>query len=57
MQAENARLKKNVDRLQNDPGAIVHEAHEKLHYAKPNEVIITLPTQPRTQAQPAGAGK
>ena len=57
LQSENTQLKKNVYRLQNDPGAIVHEAHEKLHYAKPNEVIITLPSQPKTQTQPAGAGR
>jgi hypothetical protein len=28
-----------------------------LHYAKPNEVIVTLPPEPQTKAQTAGAGK
>jgi len=28
-----------------------------LHYAKPNEVIVTLPPDKPTQARPAGAGK
>jgi hypothetical protein len=32
-------------------------AREKLHYAKPNEVIVTMPAEPQVQAQPTGAGK
>jgi hypothetical protein len=32
-------------------------AREKLHYAKPNEVIVTLPPDPPQQTQPAKAGK
>jgi hypothetical protein len=32
-------------------------AREKLHYAKPNEVIVTLPPEPQGQPQPVGAGK
>jgi cell division protein FtsB len=43
LQQENARLRNHVDRLKSDPGAIEHEAREKLHYAKPGEVIYTLP--------------
>jgi cell division protein FtsB len=50
---ENARLRERIGRLKSDPEAIEHEAREKLHYAKPGEVIYTLPAQP----QPAGAGK
>jgi cell division protein FtsB len=41
--AENARLGQHVDRLKSDPGAIEHEARERLHYARPNEVIYALP--------------
>jgi cell division protein FtsB len=41
--AENARLSQHVDRLKSDPGAIEHEARERLHYARPNEVIYALP--------------
>jgi cell division protein FtsB len=53
---ENEHLKRHVDRLQSDPDAISHEAREKLHYAKPNEVIVTLPatetdTPPPSQAR------
>jgi cell division protein FtsB len=49
VQQENAQLRKQVDRLKSDPDAIEHEAREKLHYAKPGEVIYSLPTQPQAQ--------
>jgi cell division protein FtsB len=49
LQEENARLRDHVDRLKSDPDAIEHEAREKLHYAKPNEVIVALPPQPKDQ--------
>lgn len=53
MQDENARLRNHVDRLKSDPDAIEHEAREQLHYAKPGEVIYTLPPDPKAQQQPA----
>ena len=53
LQQENAHLRQHVDRLKNDPDAIEHEAREKLHYAKPGEVIYTLPPDPQKQSQPA----
>ena len=43
LQQENARLKDHIEKLKSDPDAIEHEAREKLHYAKPGEVIYTLP--------------
>jgi cell division protein FtsB len=43
LQAENDRLRGHVTRLQNDPGAIEHEAREELHYTRAGEVIYTLP--------------
>ncbi len=53
--AENARLSQHVDRLKSDPGAIEHEARERLHYARPNEIIYALPAEsaPQTPAAPA----
>jgi cell division protein FtsB len=54
---ENARLRQHVDLLKSDPDAIEHEAREKLHYAKPNEVIVALPAAETDQSQPAAAGK
>jgi cell division protein FtsB len=54
---ENARLRDRIERLKTNPDAIRLVAREQLHYAKPNEVIVSLPPEQKTQAQPAGAGK
>jgi cell division protein FtsB len=43
LQQENAAMRQQIDRLKSDPDAIEHEAREKLHYAKPGEVIYSLP--------------
>ena len=40
---ENSELQEHVDRLRSDPDAIEHQAREQLHYAKPGEVIYTMP--------------
>jgi cell division protein FtsB len=50
--AENAHLSQHVDRLKSDPGAIEHEARERLHYARPNEVIYALPDSAEQQKPP-----
>jgi cell division protein FtsB len=57
LQQENGQLRGHVEHLKSDPNAIEHEAREQLHYAKPGEVIYTLPPQPETQSQSAGSGK
>ncbi len=57
LEQENAHLRDRIVHLKSDPDAIEHEAREKLHYAKPGEVIYALPPDPRPQFQPAGAGK
>ena len=57
LQHENAQLRQHVEQLKSDPDAIEREAREKLHYAKPNEVIVALPPQPQSQGQPADGGK
>jgi len=49
LQQENAEMRQHIQHLQSDPDAIEREAREKLHYAKPGEVIYTLPAQPQTQ--------
>lgn len=54
LEQENARLKDHIEKLKSDPDAIEHEAREKLHYAKPGEVIYTLPAP---APGPAGSGK
>jgi cell division protein FtsB len=53
LQSENARLQTHVDHLRNDPDAIEHEARERLHYARPGEVIYTL-NDPIQTGHPAG---
>jgi len=54
---ENARLRDRIERLKSNPDAIGQVARDKLHYTKPNEVIVSMPPDKQTQAQPAGAGK
>jgi cell division protein FtsB len=41
LQQENAQLQQQVKALKTDPDAIEHEARERLHYARPGEVIWT----------------
>ena len=56
LQQENSRLRVRVDRLKSDPEAIEHEAREKLHYARPGEIIVALPADPApTQTAPASS--
>ncbi|MEO6910512.1 MAG: septum formation initiator family protein [Edaphobacter sp.] len=55
LQRENDLMKGRVERLENDPNAIEHQAREELHYTRPGEVIFTLP--PETAAKnTAGQG-
>ncbi len=54
LEQENSHLRDRVVRLKSDPAAIEHEAREKLHYAKPGEVIYALPPAPPAHSQPAG---
>ena len=49
LQQENDAMQQQIDRLKGDPDAIEREAREKLHYAKPGEVIYTLPDTPQSQ--------
>ncbi|MGA8532213.1 MAG: septum formation initiator family protein [Acidobacteriaceae bacterium] len=41
LQQENTKLQQQVKALKTDPDAIEHEARERLHYARPGEVIWT----------------
>jgi len=51
LENENAQLREHVDQLKHNPDAVEHEAREKLHYAKPNEVIVALPTPAQPTAR------
>src|SRR5580692_8071953 len=54
LEQENAVMRKQIEQLKSDPDAIERKAREELHYARPGEVIYTLP-EPAVQQQPAGA--
>ena len=45
LQAENERLNQRIKALKTDPKTIEKEAREQLHYAKPNDVIYSLPAE------------
>ena len=58
LQVENERLAKQIESLKSDPQAIEREAREQLRYARPGEVVYTLPNPPQPQkAAPAVAEK
>ena len=56
LQHENELMKGHVERLQNDPNAIEHQAREELHYTRPGEVIYTLPPEPVSKAETSQSG-
>jgi cell division protein FtsB len=43
LQNQNLGLEQQIKALKSDPQAIEKEARESLHYARPGEVIYTLP--------------
>jgi cell division protein FtsB len=57
IQQENTHLRQEIERLKSNPDAIEHEARERLHYAKPGEVIYTLPTSPLADTQQPAPAK
>jgi cell division protein FtsB len=46
LQQENQRLALHDQRLRTDPDTIEYEARHQMHYARPGEVIYTLPVSP-----------
>jgi len=40
MKTDNSRLKAHVEHLKNDPDAIEFEAHTRLRYTRPDQVIV-----------------
>jgi len=59
LQVENERLAKQIESLKSDPQAVEKEAREQLRYARPGEVVYTLPNPPPAQkgSTPAVAEK
>ncbi len=54
LQQENSQLRDRIQHLKSDPDAIEHEAREKLHYARPGEVIYSLPAAPQSPQNAPG---
>jgi cell division protein FtsB len=54
LKQENEAIQKQIKALKDDPQAIEKEAREKLKYARPGEVVYTLPAA-RTAAAPSAA--
>ncbi|MGC2697508.1 MAG: septum formation initiator family protein [Candidatus Angelobacter sp.] len=46
LQQHNSAMEQEIKALKTDPKTIEKEARERLRYAKPGEVIYTLPTTP-----------
>jgi cell division protein FtsB len=57
LQRENDAMKGQVDRLQDDPNAIEHQAREELHYTRPGEVIYTLSPEPSSKNAATASAK
>jgi cell division protein FtsB len=58
LQQENEALDHNIKSLKTDPKTIEKEAREQLRYARPGEVVYTLPKPaPAAQTVPATAKK
>jgi cell division protein FtsB len=46
MQQQNSGMEQEIKALKNDPKTIEKEARERLRYARPGEVVYTLPAAP-----------
>jgi cell division protein FtsB len=53
MKIENARLKSHVEHLKTDPDAIEFEAHTRLRYTRPDQVIVLNNSTSTPVANPA----
>jgi cell division protein FtsB len=51
LQQENGALHSRIEQLKSDPEAIEQEARKRFHYARPGEVIYTLPAEPAHSAK------
>jgi cell division protein FtsB len=51
LQQENGALHSRIEHLKSDPESIEQEARKRFHYARPGEVIYTLPAEPAQTAK------
>jgi cell division protein FtsB len=54
---ENSRLQAHVEHLKTDPDAIEYEAHMRLRYTRPDQVIVLNNGTAAENAKPAPAGR
>ena len=57
LQQEQQRLNQRIKALKSDPNTIVKEAREQLHYARPGEVVYSLPAERSPKTATATAQK
>ncbi len=55
LQRENERVSGQIKSLKSDPATIEREAREKLRYARPGEVVYTLPEEEQPKDRSAAA--
>jgi cell division protein FtsB len=55
MKAENGRLRAHVEHLKTDPDAIEYEAHMRLRYTRPDQVIVLNNVPSSHAAQPSAS--
>lgn len=53
LKAENARLSSHDEHLKTDPNTIAQAIHGRIHYVKPDEVIVTVAPPPAPAPAPA----
>lgn len=51
LQEQNAQIQEKIHALKHDPDTIEREARERLHYARPDEVIVTIPRKQQAGSQ------
>jgi cell division protein FtsB len=51
LQQQNSGMEQEIKALKNDPKTIEKEARERLRYARPGEVVYTLPAAPVAPSQ------
>jgi cell division protein FtsB len=56
LKQENGRVKAHVEHLKSDPDAIEYEAHTRLRYTRPDQVIVLNNDTATDHTKPAPAG-
>ena len=57
LQQENQKLQERIQSLKSDPKMIEKEAREQLRYARPGEVVYTVPAPPAPPAPASQSAK